>query len=180
MFVCNLIDCKNNLYPYKDLNSSIYFFYHDLSLYLYQNVLYMKQLISFLAISLLFIQCKERSLSNEYLSNIRVVRSMEKKVVASSVKKDTVIKEKPLEKKPVTQDLKYHIIVASFKETDKASAEKIVKQLKSENHPASLIYSSQRYRVSIAGFHTESEAFAALDKYRTITKRQDIWIHRVK
>lgn len=140
----------------------------------------MKVLISFLAVSFLFLGCKERSLPNEYLSNIRIVRSMEKNVTPPQIKKDTTTKEKTLEKTPAAKELKYHIIVASFKENDKTSAEKIVKRLKAENHPASLIYSSQRYRVSIAGFPTEADATAALDKYRAITKRQDIWVHKVR
>lgn len=140
----------------------------------------MKQLISFLFIGFLFIGCRERTLPDKYLSNIRVVRTMEKKATAPSVRKDTVTRKTSTEKAPQTQEFKYYIIVASFKENDKASAEKMAEHLKTENHPASLIYSSQRYRVSIASFPTEPEAAAALDKYRAITGRGDIWIHRAR
>lgn len=145
-----------------------------------QNSQKMKISITFLTIICLFLGCKNRSLPSEHLSNIRVVRSMAKEAdkPASKQQENTTEKEKNI--LPEVKDENYHIIVASFKENDKASAEKTVKQLKAENHPASLIYSSQRYRVSIAGFPTEAEATAALDKYRTITKRQDIWVHKVK
>ena len=57
--------------------------------------------------------------------------------------------------------------------------EQLVEKLKAQDYPATLISSSQRYRVSIESFPTENEANAARDEYRKITDRQDIWVHKV-
>ena len=61
---------------------------------------------------------------------------------------------------------------------EKLKAEKLVQQLKAENHPVSLLFSTKRYRVSIASFATEKEANAALPRYKAITQRKDIWIYK--
>ena len=61
----------------------------------------------------------------------------------------------------------------------KKTAEQLVEKLKAQDYPATLISSSQRYRVSIESFPTENEANAARDEYRKITDRQDIWVHKV-
>ena len=74
---------------------------------------------------------------------------------------------------------RYHIIVGSFSSAEKKRAEQLVEKLKAQDYPATLISSSQRYRVSIESFPTENEANAARDEYRKITDRQDIWVHKV-
>ena len=78
------------------------------------------------------------------------------------------------------QGTRYHVIVSSFSVNEKERAEKLVTQLKAKNYPATLLYSSKRYRVSIESFTSENEANTARDKYRTSTDRQDIWIHKVE
>ncbi len=148
----------------------------------------MKLLANCLIIGCLIIGCNERSLPKEYLSNIHVVRAMNKatSTPAQKEKKMEQQQEKRLTKEIQTPQetknagIRFHIIVASFKEGEKTNAEKTVNRLKAENNPASLVYSSQRFRVSIASFPSEAEAIAALEKYRIITKRQDIWILKAK
>ena len=72
------------------------------------------------------------------------------------------------------------MIVSSFGINEKERAEKLVTQLKVKNYPATLLYSSKRYRVSIESFTSESEANTARDEYRISTDRQDIWVHKVE
>jgi hypothetical protein len=71
------------------------------------------------------------------------------------------------------------ILSWSFSSAEKKRAEQLVEKLKAQDYPATLISSSQRYRVSIESFPTENEANAARDEYRKITDRQDIWVHKV-
>lgn len=116
----------------------------------------------------------------KYLSNISVVRE-----TATSPKVSVPVtspENHPVAIPPKTpqKKLSYHIIVSSFGTAEKAQAEKLVSELKAQNYPATLLYSSQRYRVSIEGFATESEANAARDKYREITNRQDAWVYKLE
>lgn len=120
--------------------------------------------------------CNRQDLPAKYLSKDTVVRTAQpltpKNVAPISTLPDTPAVAIP----PVQSKLRYHIIVSSFGASEKASAEKLADRLKAKNFPASLLFSSQRYRVSIEGFPTEAEAGTALDKYKEIMKRQDLWI----
>jgi len=139
----------------------------------------MKLAVTFLVLGCFFSGCKHKELSSEYLSNISVIREIEStpsQIQAKSIPTETV--PLPSSGSPVSQT-RYHVIVSSFGANEKARAERLISQLKAKNYPATLIYSSQRYRVSIESFLTEAEANAARDEYRAITDRQDIWVHKV-
>lgn len=154
------------------------------SVYLRQNFLAMKLMLISLILVFLAIGCKNKELPTKYLSTISVIRETEEN---QTVKSQTIVSEDektvtpviPKLQKPVSST-RYHIIVASFGYSEKARAERLVSQLKAKNYPATLITSSQRYRVSIESFSSEQEANAARDEYRTATDRQDIWVHKVE
>ena len=70
-------------------------------------------------------------------------------------------------------------LIKELRKKNNLTQEQLVEKLKAQDYPATLISSSQRYRVSIESFPTENEANAARDEYRKITDRQDIWVHKV-
>lgn len=148
----------------------------------------MKVILSFVILSCLLSGCKKKELPSEYLSNIPVARQTENpplnasqpEPVAESMtepENKQIVSTQPT---PPTAKIRYHIIVSSFGANEKTRAEKMISQLRAKNYPATLLYSSQRYRVSIESFATEAEANAARDEYRAITDRQDIWVHKVQ
>lgn len=148
----------------------------------------MKVIQSFVILSCLLYGCKNKELPSEYLSNISVARQTESSTsntiqnqpVAEPIAEPVTKQIVPNQPTPSTGKIRYHVIVSSFGGNEKARAEKMISQLKAKNYPATLIYSSQRYRVSIESFATETEANAARDEYRDITDRQDIWVHKVQ
>ena len=119
--------------------------------------------------------CHSQEQTDRYLSRDIVVRTVQP---MSQKSLPPVIPDTPATAIPKShsQKLRYHIIVSSFGSTEKESAQKVADQLKAKKFPASLIFSSQRYRVSIESFPTEAEAGNAIGKYREIMKRQDLWI----
>lgn len=133
-------------------------------------------------LTLLFLAsgCQNKELPSKYLSSLSVVRETEQKQDHSS--QAYTPQETSPSQVPVSQisSVRYHIIVASFSASEKLPAEKLVAQLKAKHYPATLITSSQRYRVSIENFSTEQEANNARDKYRSIIDRQDIWIYKAE
>lgn len=142
----------------------------------------MKIILSLLIFCSLFAGCKNTELSPKYLSNITVVRKTgenqntpKENVSTSSGDHTSSAYTRPA----AGPSTRYHIIVASFSYSQKAKAERLVKQLQAKNYPATLLNSSQRFRVSIESFATEAEANTARDEYRYITDRQDIWVHKV-
>lgn len=152
------------------------------SVYLRQNFSGMKLIPGFLILGCILSGCKNKELPSEYLSTISVVRQAEattKNNAPTTPASNTgEIKTTPV---PAPKSsVRYHIIVSSFGATEKARAERLVSQLKAKNYPATLIYSSKRYRVSIESFTSEAEANAARDEYRETTDRQDIWVHKVE
>lgn len=141
----------------------------------------MKLVLFFLVLSCFVTGCKNKDLPSKHLSTISVIRETESKPVTPSPTENPAESpiQQPASPAPQLSQTRYHVIVSSFGATEKARAEKLVSQLKAKNYPATLIYSSQRYRVSIESFLTESEANTARDEYRAITDRQDIWVHKV-
>lgn len=139
----------------------------------------------FILILCCIVSCRNKELPSQYLSNIPVKREAESQRTVSPAT-ETVRTENagtdympaPVQTRPATQT-RYHIIVASFSYAEKARAERMISQLKAKNYPATLLSSSNRYRVSIESFTTESEANMARDEYRAVTDRQDIWVHKV-
>lgn len=141
----------------------------------------MKFTLIFLSLSFLIYGCKDKELPAKYLSTITVVRETGNRNIQQTDQEtispsDTM--SMPPQQTKIHTNNSYHIIVGSFSPAEKKGAEQLVEKLKAQNYPATLISSSQRYRVSIESFPTESEANAALDKYREITGRQDIWIYK--
>lgn len=142
----------------------------------------MKIILSLLIFCSLFAGCKNTELSPKHLSTITVVRKIgenqntPKENVSTTSGNHTSSTYTQPAAGPATR---YHIIVASFSYSQKAKAERLVKQLQAKNYPATLLNSSQRFRVSIESFATEAEANTARDEYRSITDRQDIWVHKV-
>ena len=143
----------------------------------------MKFTLLFLLLSFLIYGCKNKELPAKYLSTITVVRETggnhnirQTGEEATSPSHATPIL--PQQANPHS-GTRYHIIVGSFSSAEKKRAEQLVEKLKAQDYPATLISSSQRYRVSIESFPTENEANAARDEYRKITDRQDIWVHKV-
>ena len=131
----------------------------------------MKFTLLFLLLSFLIYGCKNKELPAKYLSTIRQTGEE-----ATSPSHATPILPQQANTHSGTR---YHIIVGSFSSAEKKRAEQLVEKLKAQDYPATLISSSQRYRVSIESFPTENEANAARDEYRKITDRQDIWVHKV-
>lgn len=138
----------------------------------------MKVVLLFLILNLFLGSCKNKELPAKYLSDITVLRVPENKP-EETTPTDTTNPETPLQKQPeVSTSGKYHIIVGSFSTTEQQQAEKLVQKLQAENHPATLLPSAQRLRISIASFSTEVAATTALDQYKEITGRQDIWVYK--
>lgn len=143
----------------------------------------MKLMLPLLIFCFLITGCKDKELSPKHLSNISVVRETEenRNIQKEYTTAQTENNSSPVSNRPQTnQHTRYHVIVASFGYAEKARAEKLTQQLKEKEYPATIIHSSQRYRVSIESFPSEAEANAARDEYREITDRQDIWVHKVE
>lgn len=153
----------------------------------------MKFVSAFLVLGCFITGCADGDLPSKHLSRISVIRESEltpaDNQTAHTTPKTEIQQPKPQQPAPppVTSVTpppqqsysQYHVIVASYSAAEKAKAEKMVAKLKSKNYPATLLYSSQRYRISIESFSSEIEANAARDDYRNITDRQDIWVHKV-
>ena len=123
----------------------------------------MKFTLLFLLLSFLIYGCKNKELPAKYLSTITVVRETGGN---HNIRQTGEEATSPSHATPILPQqanthsgTRYHIIA--------------------QDYPATLISSSQRYRVSIESFPTENEANAARDEYRQITDRQDIWVHKV-
>lgn len=143
----------------------------------------MKSILYSLLFGSALISCTHKDIQSKHLSTISVVRETETKSIGQpenpNIYTNPNIPTPPPTIRP-SSSTRYHIIVSSFGYSEKTKAEKLVAKLKAKNYPASLIFSSQRYRVSIESFPTESEANTARDEYRNITDRQDIWVHKVE
>lgn len=141
----------------------------------------MKFALSIFILVCLSAGCRDNTLSEKQLTHITVVRNAEKQTGAdASVETPAPTNNYPVKTMPEpTPQATYHVIVASYKAADKAKAERMVARLREKDYPATLLYSSQRYRVSIESFTSEREANSARDEYRTTTDRQDIWVHKV-
>ncbi len=154
----------------------------------------MKLVSAFLVLGCFITGCTDNGLSPKHLSRISVIRESEltpadnKKNAPASPKTEIQQpkQQQPTPPAPPTQPappqqshVQYHVIVASYSASEKAKAEKMVAKLRAKNYPATLLYSSQRYRISIESFTSEAEANEARDDYRSITDKQDIWVHKV-
>lgn len=143
----------------------------------------MKSTLLFLLLGSLLYGCKNKELPAKYLSTISVVRETEGNRNIQQTEESPISPINAVSipsRQPDTYGgSRYHIIVGSFSPAEKKRAEQLVEKLKAQDYPATLINSSQRYRVSIESFPTETEANAARDEYRKITDRQDIWVHKV-
>ncbi|MDE5610851.1 MAG: SPOR domain-containing protein [Odoribacter sp.] len=156
----------------------------------------MKLVSAFLVLGCFIAGCADGDLPSKHLSRISVIRESELTPADNQINRTTpkteiqqpkpqqptppVTSATPVTSAPPQQSYsQYHVIVASYSAAEKAKAEKMVAKLRSKNYPATLIYSSQRYRISIESFSSEVEANAARDDYRSITDRQDIWVHKV-
>ncbi len=128
------------------------------------------------ALGIILWGCNRQDLPDKYLSKDTVARKTQALPQTNIAPIPTLPDTPAVVIPPLQSKLRYHIIVSSFGASEKASAEKLADQLKAKNFPASLLFSSQRYRVSIEGFPTEAEAGTALNKYKEIMKRQDLWI----
>ena len=135
--------------------------------------------------------CKDKGMPAQYLTDISVVRQGSNAPASSAQREQkTSVQAKPEKASPAkvipptpspetrVAENQYHIIVASFKATEKAKAEETATRLKRQGHPASVVASTERFRVSIKSFPTEQAANAALDRYREITGREDIWVYK--
>lgn len=147
----------------------------------------MKIVLAILFLSCLFSSCKNKSFSTEQLTKLSVTRQAHKAPEKEIISTDTNVITSPIQsiKREETQPSqkeettpRFHIIVASYATTEKLEAEKLVQKLKAAHYPASLLFSAQRYRVSIASFNSEKEANLNISKYQEVTKRKDIWIYK--
>lgn len=141
-----------------------------------------KLFISFFVLGSILTSCRNDGLSSKNLTNVSVVRETEQP--ANAPKESTA---QPAAKENgnnfthsvKTQGAEYHIIVGSFSYSERAKAEKLVRNLRAKEYPAILIDSKNRYRVSIENFTNPQDANAARDEYRKDTDRGDIWILKV-
>ena len=139
----------------------------------------MKIIITILLLSSCIFGCKNKELSNDQLSKITVVRHIEKKRNSIQQQNSESDSMKIIQEQNKKNAIKrFHIIVASYQSKDKINAEKLVQKLIRQKHHAELISSANRYRVSIANFTNEQAANGALDKYKGITQRNDIWVYK--
>ena len=177
----NKINLSRHILTYFLLNLYQSLFSNQICIYLHQNFPTMKLIWSILTSGCCLLGCTNKELPTKYLSTISVVRETEN--MQQSIPSQTVPIQQA-ENIPVPQNsqqgIRYHVIVSSFGINEKERAEKLVTQLKVKNYPATLLYSSKRYRVSIESFTSESEANTARDEYRISTDRQDIWVHKVE
>lgn len=128
--------------------------------------------------------CKSNKMEPENLTNIQVARNMEERPASNTTAQSVTRQESPSPENKTEsnyvprsrQKATYHIIVASYVRSERAKAEKLVKDLKTKHYPAQLIDAKGRLRISIESFSEEQEAQQERDKYREITDRQDIWI----
>lgn len=151
----------------------------------------MKIVVSLCMLSVLFTACNKNQMASQYLTPTTVKREVpeapKKETSEVSAQQDmtpVLQNNKPLVRKsqqPAIEDGVYHIIVASYTETEKGKAYKLATDLKTRlGYPASVIDLKGRYRVSIESFTNEKEAEVARDKYREETDRQDLWILKVE
>jgi len=136
----------------------------------------MKFTLLFLLLSFLIYGCKNKELPAKYLSTITVVRETGGN---HNIRQTGEEATSPSHATPILPQQANTHSGTSFSSAEKKRAEQLVEKLKAQDYPATLISSSQRYRVSIESFPTENEANAARDEYRKITDRQDIWVHKV-
>ncbi len=143
----------------------------------------MKLIITLFFAGIALIGCRDKELPSKYLTNISVIRNIEKINEQKQTLPET--NAQPEEKKPQpesstpkqqVQHSEYHIIVASFGYSERDKAEKLVKNLKEKGFPATIIDSKKRYRVSIESLSDLQEAESARDQYRKITDMDGIWI----
>lgn len=151
----------------------------------------MKIVVSLCMLSILFTACNKNQLAPQYLTKTTVTREIsetpKKEASEASSQRDMtpvnqnnnlVVRKR---QQPVVEDGVYHIIVASYAESEKEKAYKLATDLKTRlGYPASVIDLKGRYRVSIESFTNEKEAEAARDRYRQETDRQDLWILKVE
>lgn len=127
--------------------------------------------------------CNRQKLDPRYLTNITVVRDLNKPktILSKDTLENTPVFQKdstfsqplPARKKP------YYIIVGSYSYSERKQAEKFTEKLKTAGYPASLLETEKRLRISIDNFATEQEAVRQLKKYADIIKREDIWIYKM-
>ena len=127
--------------------------------------------------------CNRQKLAPQYLTNITVIRDLNKPNVILSKdtllntpsfpKDSTLLPAVPAEKKT------YYIIVGSYSYTERNQAEKFTEKLKTEGYPACLLETNNRLRISIDNFATEQEAIRQRKKYSDLIKREDIWIYKM-
>lgn len=122
--------------------------------------------------------CQNKELPSKHLTTLSVIRETESSNPVVNQPNTNAPATETQTPVPQATSTKYHVIVSSFGANEKARAERMVSQLRSKNYPATLLYSTQRYRVSIESFSSETEANAARDEYRAITDRQDIWVYK--
>ena len=120
----------------------------------------MKFTLLFLLLSFLIYGCKNKELPAKYLSTITVVRETGGN---HNIRQTGEEATSPSHATPILPQqanthsgTRYHIIVGSFSSAEKKRAEQLVEKLKAQDYPATLISSSQRYRVSIESFPTEN------------------------
>ena len=113
----------------------------------------MKFTLLFLLLSFLIYGCKNKELPAKYLSTITVVRETGGN---HNIRQTGEEATSPSHATPILPQqanthsgTRYHIIVGSFSSAEKKRAEQLVEKLKAQDYPATLISSSQRYRVSI-------------------------------
>lgn len=136
----------------------------------------MKLIVCLLVFCNILFGCKKNELPTEQISNISVVREMSSSNNVPQASLNNVVTPTSTYQH---SKARYHIIVASHGLKEKNKAESFVAKLKALGYPASILYSSGRYRVSIESFPSEAESKAARDEYSTAVNRKDLWIHKV-
>lgn len=129
--------------------------------------------------------CNRQKMDSKYLTNITVVRDLNKPVPTSV--KDTLENKnnRLLQKDSIFPEIRspkkgpYYMIVASYTYAERSQAEKSTEKLKAGGYPALLLETGNRLRVSIDNFSTETEANRQRKKYCELMKREDIWIYKM-
>lgn len=126
--------------------------------------------------------CQNKGLDPKYLTSAMVVRKTHAdpqntlSFPDTTRKKETGAPAPAAVSSPSFPSLVYHIIVASYRPSERSGAEQFVDNLKARGYFPQIIESQGRLRISIKSMTTETEAQSEAEKYKKLLRRPDIWV----
>lgn len=123
--------------------------------------------------------CQNKGLDPKYLTSAMVVRKTHVDPQNTLDFPDTTRKKETGAPAPAavsSPSSVYHIIVASYRPSERSGAEQFVDNLKARGYFPQIIESQGRLRISIKSMTTETEAQSEAEKYKKLLRRPDIWV----